>query len=515
MVVLFKRIVCLTLAAHLGTLACHAADRPNVILIYADDLGFGDVGCYGATRVKTPNIDRLAREGLKFTDGHSASATCTPSRYALLTGEYAWRKKGTGVLPGNASFIVAAGRKTLPAELKRAGYATGVVGKWHLGLGTGAIDWNGEISPGPLEVGFDYGFIVPATGDRVPCVYVENHRVAGLNPKDSIQVSYGPPIGDLPTGKANPERLKVHPSHGHDQTIVNGISRIGYMMGGKSALWVDEDMGDVLTRKATRFIEEHASAPFFLYFATHDIHVPRVPNARFVGKSEMGPRGDVIAQLDWCVGEILETLDRRGLTNDTLIIFSSDNGPVIDDGYRDDAVQRLGGHRPAGPLRGGKYSAFEGGSRVPFLVRWPNRVKPAVSNALVCQIDLLASLASLVGGKLGDQDAPDSFNVLAALLGTSATGRDHLVEHASVLSLRQGPWKLIEPGKGPPVLANTNTETGQSGEPQLYNLDEDLSETKNVAAQLPGRVQHMQGLLEAIRRGTESSRSTQRSKGPS
>ena len=216
----------------------------------------------------------------------------------------------------------------------------------------------------------------------------------------------------MPTGKANPEQLKLHPSHGHDQTIVDGISRIGYMSGGKSALWVDEDMADVLTRKAKRFIEEHAGGPFFLYFATHDIHVPRVPNSRFVGKTEMGPRGDAIAQLDWCVGEILETLDRRGLAKDTLIIFTSDNGPVVDDGYRDDAVKKTRRHRPAGPLRGGKYSAFEGGTRVPFLVRWPARVKPGVSPALVCQIDLMASLAALVGRKLADEDAPDSVDVL-------------------------------------------------------------------------------------------------------
>jgi len=511
---MLKQLICLAMAAHLGALASPAADRPNIILIYADDLGYGDVGCYGATKVQTPNIDRLAREGLRFTDGHSAAATCTPSRYALLTGEYAWRKRGTGVLPGDAPLIIPPGRTTLPAVLKKAGYSTGVVGKWHLGLGDGAIDWNGEIKPGPLEVGFDYGFIIPATGDRVPCVYVENHRAPGLDPKDPIRVSYGQPIGDMPTGKANPERLKLHPSHGHDQTIINGISRIGYMTGGKSALWVDEDMADVLTRKAKRFIEEHASVPFFLYFASHDIHVPRVPDPRFVGKTEMGPRGDAIAELDWCVGGILEMLDRRGLANDTLIIFSSDNGPVVDDGYRDDAVRKLGGHRPAGRLRGGKYSAFEGGTRVPFLVRWPARVKPAVSTALVCQIDLLASLAALVDRKLGDDDAPDSFDVLTALLGTSATGRDHLVEHAAVLSLRQGPWKLIEAGRGPRVLANTNTETGQADAMQLYNLEEDLGETKNVAAQHPDRVQKMHGLLDAIRHGTRSPRQARGKKGP-
>ena len=495
-----SKLLVLAIALHLGPLVCHAADSPNIILIYADDLGYGDVGCYGATRVRTPNIDRLAKEGLKFTDGHSASATCTPSRFALLTGEYAWRKKGTGVLPGNASLIIPPGRTTLPLMLKRAGYSTGVVGKWHLGLGSGELDWNGDIKPGPLEVGFDYGFVIPATGDRVPCVYVENHRVVGLNPEDPIRVSYGQPIGDMPTGKANPEKLKLHPSHGHDQTIVNGISRIGYMSGGRSALWADEDMADVLVRKAKGFIEDHARGPFFLYFATHDIHVPRVPSARFAGKTEMGPRGDAIVQLDWCVDEIIETLDRLNLGKDTLIILTSDNGPVVDDGYRDDAVRRLGAHRPAGPLRGGKYSAFEGGTRVPFLVRWPARVKPGVSQALVCQIDLVASIASLIGQKLADRDAPDSFNVLSALLGMSDAGRDHLVEHASVLSLRQGPWKLIEPGSGPRVFENTGIESGQIGHPQLYNLTEDMGETKDVAALHPDRVREMHELLQAVRR---------------
>jgi arylsulfatase A-like enzyme len=503
-----KRLAILALAAHFGSSISEAADRPNIIVIYADDLGYGDVGCYGATRVETPNIDRLAKEGLRFTDGHSAAATCTPSRYALLTGEYAWRKKGTGVLPGNASLIIAPGRTTLASQLKQAGYATGVVGKWHLGLGDGNIDWNSEIKPGPLELGFDYGFIIPATGDRVPCVYVENHRVAHLDPADPIIVSYGRPIDGLSTGKANPEFLKLRPSHGHDETIIGGISRIGYMTGGKSALWDDEDMAEVLTKKASAFIEQHANGPFFLYFATHDIHVPRVPHARFVGKTEMGPRGDVIAELDWCVGKILETLDRGGLANDTLVIFSSDNGPVVDDGYQDGAVRKLGAHRPAGPLRGGKYSAFEGGTRVPFLVRWPARIKPGVSNALVCQIDLLASLSALIGVKVSDNGGPDSVNVLPALVGISPKGRDHLVEQAGVLSLRKGPWKLIEPGRGPRVLANTNTETGQASTPQLYNLEDDLSEKADIAQQQPERLNEMRELLGEVRRGDSRSRPT-------
>jgi arylsulfatase A-like enzyme len=483
-----------------------AADLPNIVLIYADDLGYGDVGCYGATHIATPNLDRLAKQGLRFTDAHATAATCTPSRYSLLTGEYAWRKKGTNVLPGDASLIIPPGRTTLASVLHNAGYQTAVVGKWHLGLGTGKLDWNQAIKPGPLELGFDTCFIIPATGDRVPCVYVQDHHVAGLDPKDPIQVSYGKPAGDEPTGKAHPDLLKMHPSHGHDQTIVNGISRIGYMTGGKAARWIDENMASVLTQKSINFIRKSSTAknPFFLYFALHDIHVPRVPNSQFVGKTELGPRGDAIAQLDWSVGEILKTLDDLSLAKNTLVIFTSDNGPVIDDGYQDDAVTKQNGHRPAGPLRGGKYSAFEAGTRVPFLIRWPARVKPGTSSgALVCQIDLMKSFATLVGSPLTALDAPDSMNTLPALLGESPSGRDHLVEQASVLSLRKGPWKLIPAQKGPAVFTHTNTETGLSFEPQLYNLANDIGETTNLAREYPQRIAELQNLLKTIR-GIES-----------
>jgi arylsulfatase A-like enzyme len=478
-----------------------AGERPNIVLIYADDLGYGDVSAYGARRIRTPNIDRLAASGIRFTHAHSPAATCTPSRYALLTGEYAWRRKGTGVLPGDAGLIIEPGRPTLPAILKAQGYATGVVGKWHLGLGAGNLDWNGEIKPGPLEIGFDYCFLIPATGDRVPCVYVENHRVVGLDPGDPIQVSYREPFPGEPLGRTHPQLLKMHPSHGHDMAIVNGISRIGYMRGGRKALWVDEEMADVITGKAVAFIENHRSRPFFLYFATHDIHVPRAPHPRFAGKSGMGPRGDAILQLDDCVGRVLGALDKHGLARNTLLIFTSDNGPVVDDGYRDQAVEKLGDHKPAGHWRGGKYSIFEGGTRVPFLVRWPARIARAMdSPALISQIDLLHTLAFLTGARLEDRAGPDSFNVLSALLGADKQGRPHLVEQAGSLAVIVGRWKYVAPGKGPRFNPNTNTELGNDTQPQLYDLAEDPGERNNVAGDFPDKVEELAALLEQIRR---------------
>ncbi len=494
-------ILWLSLVSTLG----FAQSRPNIVLIYADDLGYGDTSAYGATTIKTPNMDRLAREGLRFTDAHAAAATCTPSRYALLTGQYAWRKKGTGVLPGNAAMVIDTKQTTLASMLQKASYSTGIVGKWHLGLGPqGGPDWNGEITPSPNQIGFGYSFIMAATGDRVPTVYLENNRVVGLDPADPIKVDYTNPIGNWPTGKANPELLKVHPSHGHDMTIVNGVSRIGYMTGGKAALWKDEDMADVFTGKAVQFIEQQKAKPFFLYFALHDPHVPRLPHPRFVGKSGMGPRGDAILQADWCVGEVVKTLDRMKLTNNTIVIFTSDNGPVVDDGYKDDAVEKLGKHKPAGSLRGGKYSNFEAGTRVPFIVRWPGKVKRGVSNALVSQIDFLASFAAFTKQALADAEAPDSQNVLSAFLGKSNLGRANFVEQASALSLRVGQWKYIEPNRGPKVSAYTNVEMGTDPEGQLYDLTIDLGETRNLAQQYPDKVKEMSALLQKIRQDGRS-----------
>ncbi|GAB3995011.1 arylsulfatase [Spirosoma daeguense] len=480
--------------------------RPNVVLIYADDIGYGDLSCYrsagtGTSNVKTPNVDRLASQGLRFKNAYATSATCTPSRYSLMTGEYAWRQKGTGIAPGNASLIIKPGRSTLPGVFKAAGYQTGAVGKWHLGLGgPEGPDWNGELKPGPMEVGFTHNYIMAATGDRVPCVYVEDHRVVNLDPKDPIQVDYKQKIGNWPTGSENPDKLKMKHSHGHDMTIVNGVGRIGWMTGGKAALWKDEDMADVFTSQAVKFIEKNQKTPFFLYFATHDVHVPRVPHPRFVGKSGLGARGDALLEFDWEVGEVLKTLDRLGLANNTIVMLSSDNGPVVDDGYQDQAVEKLGSHKPAGPLRGGKYSAFEAGTRVPLLVRWPGQIKPGVSEAPVSQIDFLADFAALLGQSFNKTDSPDSENQLNALLGRNPAGRSVIVEHAGTLSLVKGNWKYIEPSEGPAMSKETNTELGNNSNPQLYNLSDDIGEKKNVAAQHPDRVQQMKQQLDKIRR---------------
>ena len=488
----------------IGLVEALAGDRPNIVLIYMDDLGYGDVGCYGARAIPTPNMDRLAREGVRFTQAYATSATCTPSRYGLLTGEYPWRKPGTGILPGNAPLIIEPGRTTVASLLRRAGYRTAVVGKWHLGLGSGALDWNGEIRPGPLEVGFEYAFIMPATNDREPCVYVEHHRVVGLDPSDPIEVSYGRPIPGVMIAREHPELLRMRFTHGHDQGIVNGIPRIGFRKGGTAAVWKDETMAEEFVRRAVAFLEAHHRDPIFLYFALHQPHVPRVPNPKFVGCTALGPRGDVIVEADWCVGEILAALERLGLATRTWVILTSDNGPVLNDGYDDEAVSRNGDHRPAGPLRGGKYSRFEAGTRVPFLSWWPGRIQPGVSDALVSQVDFLATVAELVGVPLAPDDAPDSLPSLAAWLGQSPKGRDHVVVQGVAreqLAIRNERWKLLPPCAGPATNTNTGIELGNAPVPQLYDLAADPGERRNVAVEHPEIVEDLQVQLAKIRSG--------------
>ncbi len=488
----------------LTSLLTSAQENPNVILIMADDLGYGDLSCYGATKLHTPHLDQLAASGIRFNNGHSSSATCTPSRYAMMTGVYPWRKNGTGILPGDAALIVPTNRITLPKVFKNAGYSTAVIGKWHLGLGTQTEkNWNGDIAPGPNETGFDYSFIFPATADRVPTVFVENHRVVALDPNDPIQVSYQHKIGDEPTGAEQPQLLKMQatPGHGHNQTIVNGIGRIGYMQGGKMARWTDEEMPLTFLEKSRGFIREHHNQPFFLLYTLTEPHVPRVPSTMFKGKSGLGYRGDAILQLDWTVGQILAELDKAGIRNNTLILFTSDNGPVLDDGYLDGAVSMRNGHEPGGPLRGGKYSAFEAGTRIPMIVSWPGRIRAGVSDALVCQLDLLASFSALLQVAIPTGEAGDSENQLAAFLGTSPEGRKELVTQGGALCLIQNNWKYISPNPGPANTdpERTNIETGNAAQPQLYNLQNDIGEKQNVAAAHPQQWKQMAKKLEAIK----------------
>ena len=485
--------------------AAAAPRPPNVVLIYADDLGYGDTGAYGATAVKTPHIDRLAAEGLRFTDAYSTSAICTPSRFSLLTGRYAWREPGRGVLPGDAPMMIRPGTVTVASLLKQAGYATAVVGKWHLGLGDGRPDWNGTIRPGPETLGFDHHFLIPATVDRVPCVFVENGRVVGLDRADPIEVSYAAPFPGLPLGRTHPELLTtLRATHGHDMAIVNGIGRIGYMRGGRAALWKDEDIADTLVREATSWIAAHREGPFFLYFATHDVHEPRVPHPRFRGRSPLGSRGDVIEEFDWQAGAVLEALERHGLTDRTLVILSSDNGPIEDDGYEQvTPLTDRRGHRPGGPFRGAKYSILEAGTRVPLVLRWPGRVKPGTSHALVSQVDFAASLAALVGVRVPDGAASDSVDVLAALLGDSPTARDHLViQGTRDLALREGRWKFIPPGHGEvkdglDAIHQTREDVGPAG--LLFDLAADPAERNDRAAREPARVAAMAKRLERVR----------------
>ena len=502
----------LPLVAFFCGLAAFAAEKrpPNIVLLYADDIGWGDLGCYGAKAIPTPNLDRLAAQGVRFTAGYCTTATCTPSRYSLLTGEYAWRRKGTGVLPGDATMIIKPGRPTLPASLAKLGYATGVVGKWHLGLGAGAVDWNKPIDPSPNQIGFTYSFIMAATGDRVPTVFVEDGRVVGLDPLDPIEVNYkhpypGDPDLTLPAERA---KLKLDWTHGHNMALVNGVGRIGWMKGGKAAVWDDEKLGDTFCDKACAFIAANKAKPFFLYYAAHECHVPRVPNPRFTGKTPLGPRGDAVVAFDEQCGRILAELEKHGLTGETLVVMSSDNGPVLDDGYKDQAVElnAKAGHLPAGPFHGGKYSILEGGTRVSLLARWPGRVPAGkVSDAMVSQVDFPATFTKLAGGDPAEFLKIDGLDVSAALTG--GTGRDYLISSTQALQLsyRDSRWKFI-PGlghrkvKSPAVVdrteQNDEVENQDAANDRLFDLQADPGERHNVVAEHPDVVQRLKAKLD-------------------
>ena len=479
---------------------------PNVVVIMADDLGYGDLSCYGATSLSTPHIDQLADEGIRFTSGYCSASTCTPTRYSLLTGAYAFRTPGTGIAPPNSPAIIQPGTKTIASILKSAGYRTAVIGKWHLGLGgPDGPDWNGLLKPGPLEIGFDECYLLPTTNDRVPQVYVSDHRVENLDPNDPLWVGNKKPSPDHPTGITHRESLKMDWSHGHNATIHNGISRIGFYTGGHAARFRDEDLADKWVEKSKAFIAENRDRPFFLFFSSHDIHVPRMPHERFQGATSLGFRGDAIIQLDWCVGQLMESLEENDLAENTLVVFCSDNGPVLDDGYKDGAVEKIGDHRAAGPFSGGKYSVYEGGTRTPFITRWKGTIKPGVSDNLVATIDLAHSCSKLAGQELPDGACPDSINVLDALLGkVGAKGRDHLVQQDNgtrgTFGLRSGKWKLQRHKRKSArnVVVERQLANTAVPEHQLFDLEADPAEKRNVIEQHPEVAKRMIKQLDDI-----------------
>ena len=484
----------------IGFISCNkkeAPTKPNIIIVYMDDLGYGDVSYNGAKKLKTPNIDAMAMAGMRFNNGYATSATCTPSRYALLTGVYPWREKRARILAGTAPLIIGTDQMTLPKMLKKQGYHTAIIGKWHLGLGNGNVNWNELVTPGPNQLGFDYSYIMAATQDRVPTVYIEDGNVVGLDPNDPIEVNYQKNFEGEPTGLENPELLTMKWHHGHNSSIVNGIPRIGFMKGGDAAKWSDIDMADHFLGGIKKYIKDHKDHPFFLYYPMQQPHVPRTPHPRFEGQSELGPRGDAIVEADWCLGELKKTLEAEGILENTLIIFSSDNGPVLNDGYYDDSDIKNGDHNPWGPFRGGKYSLFEAGTHVPFFTYWKGKIQPGVSHAMVSQLDLLSSLAQLVGSEVRTDDSLPLMNLL---MGKSDLGRDELViEATSRTAFKKGDWVMIPPYNGPAVNEKVQIELGNYSDFQLYNLAKDIGQKNNLADSLPKKLQEMLTAFEAIR----------------
>jgi arylsulfatase A len=500
----FALVVALWLVPLVATLAVEVSkQRPNIVLILADDLGYGDLGCYGATKVKTPKIDRLAREGRRFTDAHSASAVCTPSRYALLTGEYPFRKNLWGPVMNPSPLVVDVSKPTLPSMLKQQGYATACFGKWHLGFGKQrSPDWNADLKPGPLECGFDHYFGIPVVSSHPPFVWVEGHRVVGLDPADPLK------YGGQEETRMFPEKMLNPP-----------------MSGAKAAhaLYNEEEHGTTLTEKAVGWMREHSEKPFFLYFATPHIHHPFTPGIRFKGSSHCGPYGDFIQEFDWMVGEVMRTLDELKLRENTLVILSSDNGGMLNQGGQQ---AWKAGHRLNGSLLGFKFDAWEGGHRVPFLASWPGKIAAgSVSNQLIGQIDLMTTLAALTGSNF---TGPDSVNVLPALLNEiDKPVRSHLVLaplRQKNLAFREGDWLYIgakggggftgsKPGEhalgGPAALQftgeiNSDVSDGQTKpdapEQQLYNLVNDPSQARNVIREHPEIAKRMAERLANIQK---------------
>ncbi|QGY43675.1 sulfatase-like hydrolase/transferase [Maribellus comscasis] len=475
--------------------------QPNVVIIFTDDVGYGDIGCYGATKIKTPNIDRLAKEGRMFTDAHSASAVCTPSRYALITGSYPFRaNKGEGVwgpLRRNNKLIIDTDNFTIAKLMKKNGYATACIGKWHLGFGEESpTDWNKPLIPGPLQLGFDYYFGIPFVSSGPPYVYVENDRVVGLEANDPLVLN-GKPVSPTPQ---------------YSDKSPNTFS------GGKKAhsLYEDEKIGVTLAGKAVDWIKQNKENPFFLYLATTNIHHPFTPNKKFQGTSECGRYGDFVHELDWIVGQVTNELEKLNILDNTLLIFTSDNGGMLNVGGQE---AWRAGHRLNGNLLGFKFDAWEGGHRIPFIARWPKHIAPGTkSGQLLCHVDLFATLAAIIGYNLTEGIAPDSYNMLPALTGNPKNMlRDDLVLapfHPENLAIRAGDWIYIgarggggwnggKPGDhilgGPAALQfadekNSDIADGafkdDAADAQLYNLKKDISQKKNLIDKKP-RISHM------------------------
>ena len=499
------RSILVSLALYLGTAGSSFGDErpPNVVVIFADDLGYGDLSCYGATKLKTPHLDRLAAEGKRFTDAHSASAVCTPSRYALITGEYPHRRGLSRPVFLKTGLVIDPDRQTVADLMKEAGYATACIGKWHLGFGEGAPDWNGDLKPGPLELGFDYYYGVPVVNSHPPFVYVENHRVVGLVPDDPFV------FGKKAKTREFFEKMGTNQIGGADAA---------------HALYDDEAVGTTLTEKSVEWIRARSKDPFFLYLATTNIHHPFTPAPRFQGTSDCGPYGDFVHELDWMVGEVMKTLEEEGVADNTLVIFTSDNGGMFNVGGQDAWDD---GHRLNGELLGFKFGAWEGGHRVPFIARWPGKIEAgSTSDQLISNIDLMATFSVLTGIALEPGQGQDSVNLLPALTGDPEPPlRDHLVLAPSKpthLSIRKGKWIYIgAQGSGGFTAAKRGAhafggpaaisyagyensdidETGKikRGAPpaQLYDLEADLTQTRNLYHEHPEVVKELKTLLES------------------
>ncbi|MCB1228478.1 MAG: arylsulfatase [Verrucomicrobiales bacterium] len=469
-----------------------------MLFILADDLGYGDLGCYGAEKVETPHIDALARAGRRFTQAYSPCSVCTPSRYNLLTGRYAWRTwVGGSTLWANDPLLIEPERFTLADLFKSQGYATACLGKWHLGFGQPGMegwddvlgpDYNRDLKPGPLELGFDYFWGFPHVS-QYPHFIIENHRVLGLDPKDPVRIT--------PDKRPGFELDYLHRPR-------SGLAAALGQAGGEKSRYQHEDLATKLTARAVEWLD-HApkKQPFFLYLAHRNIHSPLIPAPKFQGTSSIGPYGDFINELDDSVGQVLAALERNGLVDNTLVILSSDNGGVKE--YRPNDHPEVEGHRINGPLRGQKTTVYEGGVRVPLMARWPGHIEAGSVDAtsLVALTDVMATMADFFDAKLPENAAEDSFSFLGALLdGVSSESprRESLVVDSfrETLGIRRGSWKLIlgQNGGGAnyPLEVDPTLPAGQ-----LYHLAEDLGEEHNRYTEEPEKVAELTAELQRIR----------------